>query len=579
MLLIPDAHVDRAVHVIDTSNAATLLEEAINLKPQGQRRQLPLRTWLIGCYLAIQHAASFKTTTTYEVLTRGISIAKQHELGVRFANNAGETGVISKSRLDYITRTLPKRLAYTTASVRQWHLDIDQAEMDRRRSLVEQAVANIVAASLVQPGGSWYALDGTGTWSWGKAKYSLVDDADVRTGEDVVDHPGTDARVRDEVADNVQLPTGDTVLPTAPTRRNREVTGNYDPDAAIGTKTSKSGKRESYYGFVVDAAIRIAPPGAPKQPVLVERLVVSPASTDVVAPTFQLLDDLLTTPGGVTDIVVDRHYSYKKVDRWADELRARDITQHFDLRADEQGFKDINGMRLAAGWMHCPATPDDLGKIPHPGPGASKTDMEAFQDLISQRSSWALDRLEAINAAGRTRWLCPAMAGKRGCPLRAGTVEVARREGLPIVDNPPDAATAPTCCTNAGGTVADRSDPMRKHQQRYYWGSPEWQAVYDLRTYVEGLFGSLKNPDTEGVRRGFTKYVGLPMVSLGLALAAAVCNVRHQRNFWSDDADRPDHPLLADDPTFHGWAALTEDQAAAEDERHRGDAAGDAEAA
>jgi hypothetical protein len=43
---------------------------------------------------------------------------------------------------------------------------------------------------------------------------------------------------------------------------------------------------------------------------------------------------------------------------------------------------------------------------------------------------------------------------------------------------------------------------LHKHQQPHYWGSAEWQKSYGLRTYVEGLFGSLKNPDTERVSRG-----------------------------------------------------------------------------
>ena len=37
------------------------------------------------------------------------------------------------------------------------------------------------------------------------------------------------------------------------------------------------------------------------------------------------------------------------------------------------------------------------------------------------------------------------------------------------------------------------------------------------------------------------------MISLGLTLAAAVCNVRHQRRFWEGRDDRPDHPLLTPD--------------------------------
>jgi hypothetical protein len=215
-------------------------------------------------------------------------------------------------------------------------------------------------------------------------------------------------------------------------------------------------------------------------------------------------------------------------------------------------------MRLAAGWMHCPATPDELGTINRPGPGASREAVQEFRALIAKRRSWAMERHEDINSGGRTRWMCPAVAGTRGCPLRDGTVEVARETGLPLVANTPDRATAPKCCIQ--DTVSTRIPEMRKHQQPHYWGSAEWQKAYDLRTYVEGLFGSLKNPDTERVSRGFTKFPGLVMMTLGLTLAGAVCNVRHQRRFWEGRDDRPAHPLLTPDPEFLGWREVTDDE-------------------
>ena len=167
-------------------------------------------------------------------------------------------------------------------------------------------------------------------------------------------------------------------------------------------------------------------------------------------------------------------------------------------------------MRLAAGWMHCPATPDELGTIERPALGASDAAWTEFDRRIAERRTWAMDRHERVNANGRSRWTCPAIAGVRGCPLRPGTVEVASGTAYLSSTTPPDVATAPKCCTNASGIVSDSTEVTRKHQQPYYWGSEEWLVAYDLRTYVEGFFGSLKNPDTEGVRRGFTKFVGLP---------------------------------------------------------------------
>lgn len=572
MMLIPDAQTDRAAYVIDRSQIAETLTGAIELNPQGRRRQLPLRTYLIGAYLSIEERGSFKNTAIYEVLTVGLSHPKQYELGVRFIDRDGTVTTIGKSKLDYLSRTLPRHLAYTPNAAARWDLDIDQVEMERRRDLLQRAINDLLGASIATDGGSWYALDGSGAWSWGRAKQTINDDTDIRTLEDAptdrVPDTTFDDPATDEDDDDVDGFVNQVLDDDAAQTSRRKPATSHDPDAAIGSKTSKAGRRESYYGYVLDAAIRITPPGETKQPVVLERMVVSPASTDVVAPSLTMLDSLAATGTGVSDIVVDRHYSYKRVDRWADELRKRQIEQHFDLRSDEQGFKDINGMRLVAGWMHCPATPDRLADIPRPGFNASRSDRDEFTKRITERETWALDRHERVNDTGRSRWMCPAIAGKLGCPLREGTVDTAESAGLPIVSDPPDPATAPSCCTNASGIVSDRSDATRKHQQPYYWGTEQWQQAYDLRTYVEGLFGSLKNPDTEDVRRGFTKFVGLPMMSLGLALAAAVCNVRHQRNFWTNTPDQPDHPLLTPDPDFNGWRELTQEECDQADQEH-----------
>ncbi len=112
-------------------------------------------------------------------------------------------------------------------------------------------------------------------------------------------------------------------------------------------------------------------------------------------------------------------------------------------------------------------------------------------------------------------------------------------------------------------------DPLlRKHDQPHYWGTKEWKEAYDRRTYVEGVFGSIKNPNTEGLRRGFTNYIGIPMNSLAITLAAVVANIRHQRKHWEDRDDPPDHPLLAPEPADYGFGNYTAEERAALDQMH-----------
>lgn len=84
------------------------------------------------------------------------------------------------------------------------------------------------------------------------------------------------------------------------------------------------------------------------------------------------------------------------------------------------------------------------------------------------------------------------------------------------------------------GRPADELSRRFPHLEEWRVGSAS-PTLKQLENFAAATY----TPDTEGVRRGFTKYVGLPMVSLGLALAAAVCNVRHQRNFGATPPTAP----------------------------------------
>ena len=191
-------------------------------------------------------------------------------------------------------------------------------------------------------------------------------------------------------------------------------------------------------------------------------LELTPADEDVVDVGLSLLDRL-TTPANV--LIADRHYQYKAVERWRDQLVERGIEQIFDLRADQHGFTELNPTRWAAGWPHCPATPDHYGTIARSAPNAAKKDKETFRRRINLRQQYAFRRVTSPDADGTARWECPAVAGSIGCPLRPGSVEAHMELGGTIIDNPPDRHSPdfPTCC--AQRTVTLKPGPLRKLMQ------------------------------------------------------------------------------------------------------------------
>lgn len=541
-LRIRDHEVERAAFVVDAFDAAGLLKQAMGWKPQGRPRTLSLRTFLIAGLLAMQaETASFKATAIHKAMM-GMSQTMKRELGVRLRNGTD----LPIDAVYTLTKSMRHRLAYSEAAAP----GVSPAERQRREAAVNAVADALLDGSIIGASNGWYALDGTGIYAWA-SPVGAGAAVDVRAEEDVYDTPP---------AEHTSPTTVVVEEPTNPPRRSRKTSGPSDPDAGFGWKTAKIGGREIYHGYVVDAAARIPSPTGPSAPILVERLRVSPASTDVVAPSLSLLDQLAAKGSSVTDIVVDRHYSFKRVDKWADQLRGRRIRQHIDMRKDEHGFKDVNGMRLVNGWMHCPATPDEYSHLHRPAPNAPPEDKAAFEAQIERRWGYALDRHQASNAKGVSRWKCPAVAGKVGCPLRPESIPAAESHGLPVITDPPAADAAPPCCTNKSGITSVDEPALRKHEQPYYWGSASWVQAYNLRSYIEGAFGSLKNDNTEAIRHGFTHFVGLPMTTLGMALGVAAMNVRHQRKWYADNnVDVANHPLLEPDPPHKDWMDVPDD--------------------
>lgn len=103
------------------------------------------------------------------------------------------------------------------------------------------------------------------------------------------------------------------------------------------------------------------------------------------------------------------------------------------------------------------------------------------------------------------------------------------------------------------------------------------EAIWNLRTYVDGFYGNVKNADTENLHCGQFRLVGTALVHIIASLNFASYNLRTLRNWYDaalelDENKRPaaalrediiNHPLLEADPdaTLH-FMYLTEEQIA-----------------
>lgn len=515
--------VRKAAHVVDAGSAGAILKEALGLAPQGRKSALTPRLFLIGALLTVQSQRNLVVADIYRTLTKDLDRQSQVELGVRAT--AGGNPLFSEKAMERLNHRIGERLEYGRGSAP----GLSPEDRAARKAAMAAVVEALLAPTLPPRTYGAFAVDSSAIWAWGRAVKGPPKDL---LAKDALNREGAGAEASSAAIKGAVR----AALAAAP--------APYEKDASWGVKTAKDGNRDTVFGFDLHALVRAPDFKADNslEPNLIEAVDVTPAGEDVVEATLGIIDRVRARTR-FTELLGDRHYSYKLPARWAQPLADRGIEQVLDLHKNDQGFRDYNGAKLAAGWLHCPGTPDELATINHPGPGASREAKNDFTATIERRQAYALRRVTTIH---RRRFECPALAGTVGCPLRAGTTEVAVEGGLPLVLNPPARGTAPSCCTQR--TVELKQDGQPKLWQKEYWGSVRWQRSYARRTFVEGAFGNIKNASGENLGRGFFRITGLARVTLFVGIAVTAHNMRQLRN-WHERTNRgdPDHPLLAPD--------------------------------
>lgn len=550
----------RARYIVEP--AAKLLYEATHSDKRGCNGLDPL-IFLTGMQLAIDIYNVALISKIYTVLTRDLDVKDQLDLGVRRCNAKNEVEVMKKSELYEISKRITKTLDFTQKRAPL----IPKSQRHQRRDNLDAIVAALLETTLPErPKGSHdFALDGSGIWAFEKSKKRIPKSAppEAEHDEDLLES-GRPLEVDQEALCEEETEESD--LSEAKCGQG----SRGESDATVGAKTHKDGKSRWFFGYDIEACVRVPAISTEEvrvrtEPNLVEALVVIPAGKDIVNPCLRMLDRMKVSGKKVESILVDRHYSYKKFDRWLIELMKRGIEQVVDAHAKDQGFEDWDGMRVAAAWAHCPGTPDRLGTITTLPPDPTPEQIVNFNALINERRAYAAKRINALSSDGKARYGCPALDGSIGCPLRPQTMATAVQANLPIVTDVPDEVGRPKICTQESVQVKisnkDEEMVMKMHQ-RYYWGSKSWRQSYNRRTFVEGWFGVLKNTSSTGFHRGSHQFVGLPLVTLVVAMAAATTNLRllrtwHERTGFGDTQ----HPLLQPDEDFHGSTRLTREQA------------------
>ena len=463
----------RARYIVEP--AAKLLYEATHSDKRGCNGLDPL-IFLTGMQLAIDIYNVALISKIYTVLTHDLDVNDQWDLGVRRRNAKDEVEVMKKSELYEISKRITKTLDFTQNRA----LLLSKTQRHQRRDNLDAIVAALLETTLPErPKGSHdFALDGSGIWAFEKSKKRIPKSAppEPEHDEDLLES-GKPLEVEQE-------PLGEGETEESDQFEAKCGQGSRgESDAAVGAKTDKDGKRRYFFGYDIEACVRVPAISTEEvrvrtEPNLLEALVVIPGGKDIVNPCLRMLDRMKVSGKKVESLLVDRHYSYKKFDRWLIELMKRGIEQVVDSHANDQGFKDWNGMMMAAAWAHCPGTPDRLGTIPTLPPDPAPGQVETFNALINERRAYAAKRINPLSTNGKARYGCPALDGAIGCPLRPETMATAVQANLPIVTDIPNEVGRPKLCTQESVqikiTKKDEEIVMKMHQ-RYYWESKSWR--------------------------------------------------------------------------------------------------------
>ena len=591
---------ERTLHLIDSSGLIDIIAPPPPPNRPGRRGRIRenTRLWAIGVVLCTRLGHETTITGVHQVLTVALPRETQWELGVlrplttkhrktalaydpersALTNNGKpikevwiEDGI---ERLGYDDLTnavekLTKGLAYGNSAL----AGVSPEERTTRQRTVEDAVDCLIAISVIERLGNTVAIDGTGQWAWSIGSSGgrvAVEKKGPNQPKDDPDFGDGDKSVL-ELADIV-VDDGNTTPDALEIARLPAPSGKKCVDAAWGYKTSKGGTQEVAFGFHQHTIVRTPDPNQAKdsEPLLVEGLVVVPANQDVVEASLRLIDRARRR-SPIKRVIGDLLYTNLKASRWAVELADRGIEQVLAMRVDNSGLMDINGAVMQYGWMHCPAAPMD--QRPMPATFAKDDTAEHFDAVEEFKKSWAFDRKESGLGTNRsTKWICPAMANKVGCNARGpASVETAKQYGLPIVTAPDDYASRKCCTNKTMDFTPDPSQPahQRKLMQREYYGDRRWRHAFNLRSFVEGAFGILKNPSRQRMTRGQNRVPGLVMVNLLNALKVAVYNEEQLRSWHERTGKGPaDHALLQPDGPDWGITELTKGQSKALDAMH-----------
>ncbi len=305
-------------------------------------------------------------------------------------------------------------------------------------------------------------------------------------------------------------------------RWRSKLVGDRDPDAPgeqerKGKPAESEPRKQHYFGFGDDVI-----GGTTDNASYVYAHALFGANRYDVPLSVRLVEMLQASGHPVTELIGGRGFSQDS--KWMAALRKQNVMGVFDLKSPQiHPYPTWRGCLVLPSGVYLPTLPERLRLIERPGLQAPVEKKQAYRKAIEERSIYALVA-HGKPTPGQVRLSSPVLRRKAlnalGCPKVP--VSMRRRDpGLPVCDGQHGDDEA--CCIQ---TATLKAEEIPSIFQFPFWGTPEWEEKYALRTNVERGFSSLKNPDVIGLTKGQYHYRHIPNVSLLVTLMWGAHNLR-----------------------------------------------------
>lgn len=514
--MIDDEAVDFAITVIERSEMATRLEDALE-KTTGRKRSVSVLAVLVGLLVLAMDDRPLLLTSVTDVLHRRMSERARTRLSI--------TGTAADSKAFLARYRCVRYCFHAICSV------VDPSPLPKNRCLSDDDLAKASKAMTVEE------IEAA------RERLEALVNALIEASMSVLTDDEQDGADGSIGLDATPVP----LFSRGPSKRAGRCAS--DPDGGWyvrqgdhrDTEDPTTGKRRTKIAWALEATIATtapAPGAAPSHPNLAIGLTLTRPGEDPGGTGTRVLASVVARGHRAGYLGADRAYTAALPERFHLPVAALGYQVVMDYRIDQLGIQaNTGGATLVEGTWYCPAMPASLISATTDY-RAGTIDLVAYQARIAARAAYRLKRKDGPDADGYQRLACPATGAHPGlmCPLRAASLSP--RDGRTKVLDPP--TEPPKICDQTAITIAP--DIGVRHRQALPFASEQWARRYaTLRNTIEGLNGFLKDPAHEALAQPARRRVrGIAAQSIFSALLLMAANLRKIRAF---------RQLVADDRT------------------------------